>query len=199
MERARRLRGELLFLAALARLPPRVAAFQWRARRLAAEIGDDFSVISATRPGKLAVLLDEARGRRTVVELGTATAWTALSLLLADPVRTVLSYDPVRRVERGQYLRLVSRAASDRLTFVEAAGEEGPRGPEPVELLYIDSSHSREGTLHELEAWKHVLAEGAVVIFDDFTHPDYPGVREAVEQLSLQGEEREGLFVHRVT
>lgn len=198
MERARRLRRWLAVLASLARLPPRVARFQWRARRLAAQIGDDFSLLSATRPSKLAVLLDEARGRRAVVELGTATAWTSVSLLLADPARTVLTYDPVRRPEREQYLRLVSRAVWDRLTFVEAAGEQGPRGPETVELLYVDSSHSREGTLRELEAWKQVLPQGAVVVLDDFAHPDYPGVREAVEQLSLRGEEHEGLFVHRV-
>jgi hypothetical protein len=36
-------------------------------------------------------------------------------------------------------------------------------------------------------------------VFDDFAHPDFPGVRDAVLQLKLEGEQREGLFVHQVT
>jgi hypothetical protein len=70
------LRHELSFLIALRALPPRVALFQWRARRLALRIGDRFSLVSATRPQDLAELMSLARGRRHVVELGTGTAWT---------------------------------------------------------------------------------------------------------------------------
>jgi hypothetical protein len=35
------------------------------------------------------------------------------------------------------------------------------------------------------------------VLFDDYTNPDYPGVREAIETLGLEGEGRGSLFVHR--
>ncbi len=41
------------------------------------------------------------------------------------------------------------------------------------------------------------LSLGALVLFDDYTHPDYPGVREAIEELGLKGELRGTLFVHR--
>jgi hypothetical protein len=41
-----------------------------------------------------------------------------------------------------------------------------------------------------------VLAPGAVVVFDDYLHPGYPGVREAVAELELAGEPRGTLFVH---
>ncbi len=40
-------------------------------------------------------------------------------------------------------------------------------------------------------------APGAPMLFDDFTHPDYPGVREAIQELGLQGEVRGTLFIHR--
>jgi len=195
----RRRRRELDFLLQLRSLPPRVALFQWRAWRLAVRIGDEFSRDSFTRPAKLAVLLDIARGRRRVVELGTATGWTALSLLLADPDRTVVSYDPWARPERAKYARLVGSGVTARARFLSAAGASGPRSSEPVELLYIDSSHSREETMREVQAWRPVLADGAIVVFDDFDHPDYPGVRQAVQQLGLDGEERAGLFLHRIT
>ena len=196
---ARALRRELRFVLQLRVLPPRVALFQWRARRLASKIDDTFGPVSATRPPKLAALLSLAKDRHYVAELGTATGWTAISLLIADPRREVVSYDPFERREPHLYLELVDPSVRNRLTLVLGRGDEGPQIDRPVELLYIDSAHERADTIRELEAWRPVLREGAVVVLDDFTHPEFPGVREAVEQLGLTGEHREGLFVHRVT
>jgi len=166
---------------------------------LAAHAGDQFSLVSATRPKKLAVLLDIARGRRRIVELGTGTAWTAISLLLTDRQRSMATYDPLDRPERELYLKLVKPDVRARLAFVQAFGNAGPQDDERlVDLLFIDSSHSREDTIREVEAWRPVLGNGALVVFDDHNHPDYPGVREAVRELRLEGEERQGMFVHRV-
>ena len=39
-----------------------------------------------------------------------------------------------------------------------------------------------------MRAWQGALAPGALIVFDDYTHPDYPGVREAVAELGLRGE-----------
>jgi Methyltransferase domain len=68
-----------------------------------------------------------------------------------------------------------------------------------VDLLYIDSSHHREDTIREIETWRPVLEEGSLMVFDDFGNPEYPGVKEAVTYLGLEGNERHGLFVHRVS
>jgi predicted O-methyltransferase YrrM len=199
LEWARGLRRKLIFILWLRVLPPKVAWFQWQAWRLAARMGDEFSPMSATRPRKLAVLLELAHGRQRVVELGTATGWTTISLVLADRTRCVTTYDPIERPARERYLKLVKPGVRDRVTFVHAAGDAGPQSGSLVDLMYIDSSHNQEDTVREIEAWRGVLGDGALVVFDDFTHPDYPGIREAVQQLALQGEEHEGLFVHRVS
>jgi Methyltransferase domain len=192
------LRRELSFLVALRVLPLRVALFQWRAHRLALRLGDRFSLVSATRPQDLAVLMSLARGRRYVVELGAGTAWTTISLALADRRRTVVSYDPIERSERELYLQLTSSSARDRIALVLAPGVDRAQSHRMVDLLYIDSSHSREETIREVRAWQPFMASDALVVFDDFTHPQYPGVREAVTQLRLGGEQRGTLFVHRV-
>src|SRR5438128_10862493 len=63
----------------LLRLPLRVARFFFRARRLAARTGDDWSLASATHPEPLAVLLRLARGRRRVVGVGAGTAGATAS------------------------------------------------------------------------------------------------------------------------
>ncbi len=195
---ALKLRRDLRFLWQLRVLPFRVARFQWRARRLAAKIDDDFGPESATRPPKLAVLLRLAKDRLYVVELGTATASAAISLLIAEPRREVVSYDPFERREPYRYAELAGPSVRERLTLVLARGDDGPTADRPVDLLYIDTTHECADTIREFNAWRPALREGAVVVFDDFTHPDFPGVAEAVQQLGLEGEEREGLFVHRL-
>ncbi len=194
----RRQLAELRYAARLRVLPWRVARFQWRARRLARRSGDQFSLTSATRAGDLSVLLELAGRRRAVAELGTGTAWTALAFALDDPQREVITYDPVLRSERERYLQLVDRDVRSRITFVSSAGSSGPPAGRSIELLYIDSSHGREETLAELHAWRPALAPGALVIFDDYTHPGYPGVREAVRELGLTGTRRGTLFVHKI-
>jgi len=180
---------------ALRRLPPSVALFQWRARRLATRIDDRFALVSGTRPHNLAVLLGAARGCRSVVELGTGVAWTTASLALAEAPRTVLTYDPIDRPQRTRYLELAGSAA-DRIRFVNAPGDRGPLDGSPVDLLYVDSSHAEEDTIREVRTWRHVLHERSVIIFDDYGHPDYPGVAAAIDALGLDGEQAGSLFIH---
>jgi len=189
--------SELRFaVSAVRHLPLPIARFTLRARRRARSTGDGFSLSSALRPQKLAALLDAAAGCTTVVELGTGTGWTAIALALRDPARTVVSYDPVAR-DREPYLELVALSVRARVTFVTAAGEDGTGDARGVELLFIDSSHECEPTLAQVRVWRPALAPGALVVFDDYGHPDYPGVAQAVESLGASGSVRASMFIWR--
>ncbi len=134
-----------------------------------------------------------AAGRDWVVELGTATGWTAIALALASRQRRVLTFDPFDRPERTAYLELVPAGVRGRIRFVAEPGRGGPDVvggddlTKRIELLYIDSSHDREETVAEVQAWHRALAPGALIVFDDYDHPDYPGVRAAIEELGLRG------------
>jgi predicted O-methyltransferase YrrM len=182
----------------LTRLPPRVAWFQWRARQAAWRVGDRFSLTSATRASDLRALLALARGRTCIVELGTATAWTAISLALGNPACKVVSYDIHEREEPQLYLALVDPQTRARIELVVAPGARGPRTSGPVDLLYIDSSHDRDETIAEIRAWRPYLPPGAVIVLDDFGNPDYPGIREAIAALALDGKPSGTMFVHTV-
>ena len=180
-------------LLATRALPPRAALFQARAMLRAARLGDDWALQSATRPADVAELLRLATGRRLAVELGTATGWTAGSLLLADPKRRLMSFDPVVREHRETYLALLPSSARERLELVPAPGHEA-RGV-GVELLFVDSSHDREATVAEFRAWEPRLAPAALVVLHDYGNPAYPGVAEAVAELGLDGREHAGMWV----
>jgi predicted O-methyltransferase YrrM len=203
-------------LASTRALPPRAALFQARAMLRAARLGDDWALVSSTRPRDVAELLRLARGRRSVVELGTATGWTAGAFLLADPQRRLASYDPVVREHRDAYLALLPRAARERLELVQAPGHEpigapghdlgapgglpiGAPGRRGVELLFVDSSHDRDATIAEFRAWQPLLAPGALVVLHDHGNPAYPGVAEAVEALGLDGRPHAGLWLWDAT
>ena len=180
-------------LLATRALPARAALFKARAMLRAARLKDDWALQSSTRPADVAELLRLAEGRRLVVELGTATGWTAGCLLLADRKRRLMSFDPVVREHRDAYLGLLPRNARERLELVPAPGHEA-RGVH-VELLFVDSSHDRNATVAEFRAWEPRLAPGALVVLHDYGNPAYPGVAEAVEELGLGGREHAGLWL----
>jgi predicted O-methyltransferase YrrM len=189
-------RAQLRLLLSLRALPWRVARFYLRARRHARRSGDRFSLDSAARPSELAELLELAAGRDVVVELGTGTAWSAIALALDDRSRRIVSYDPSVRVERSAYLKLAGAEARERIELRAEPDTRGPHvGDSPAQLLFIDSEHEREPVLGAFAAWRRALAPGAIVVFHDYGHPAYPGVREAVQELGLNGRLVGTLFV----
>jgi predicted O-methyltransferase YrrM len=192
----RRLGALIRQALALPRLPGPVRRFYLRGLRLARRTGDRYTLDVACRPRELAALLRSAQGHRRVVELGTATGWTAIALALSDPAREVTTYDPVRRDERERYLALVPEDARRRITFVQRPGED-LRDEREVDLLFVDSSHQREETVRSFRRWRERLSPDATVAFHDFGDPAYPGVDEAIRELGLRGRARGRLFVWR--
>jgi spermidine synthase len=188
----------LRLIRATPALPPAVVWFLCRALCVAIAGGDTFSLRSAAAPHQLALLIRMARGRRRVVELGTATGWTAAALALADPTRTVVSCDPHIQPGRNRYLRLLRSSTRARIELVHATGvEAAAMDDHEVGLLFIDSSHERQATIDEWHAWRPRLAPDAIVVFHDCDHPEFPGIARAIEELGLSGERQAGMFVWR--
>jgi predicted O-methyltransferase YrrM len=139
----------------------------------------------------LAAMLDALRGTRTVVELGTGTAWGTLALAVADSDRRVLTYDPTVRPNRDNYLALVGDQVRDRIEFREEQASAGPPRGLSVDGLVIDSSHTYDDTVSEFRAWEPAVREGGVVVFDDYLGE----VANAVSALGLTGKHVRRLFV----
>lgn len=113
-------------MTALLSLPQRVAIVYLRCLGLALRLQDEWSLRGATRPHELARLIQLARGRTKVVEVGTGTTWTAMAFAVADPGRQVVTYDPNVLPRRGRYLSLIDPATRARIELVHERGEVGP-------------------------------------------------------------------------
>jgi predicted O-methyltransferase YrrM len=109
-------------------------------------------------------------------------------------------YDPPFTDEQSKawaHYRIRELGYSDKINLVQAFSHEvaehwGSRtddgeNPKKVGLLYVDGDHTKEGARRDIEAWAPHLAEGAVVAIDDYGHPDWPGVGQAVDELVAEG------------
>jgi len=153
---------------------------------------DGFALRSSTPPPDICLLLQLAEGRKDVVELGTAAGWLAGALVVADPTRVVRTFDPFEH-GREKYLALMPAEARERLHVVGRPGAATDHLP--LDMLFIDGSHTKSDVVDEFEAWRPYLREGGVVAFHDYAEPNWPGVAEAVVELGLAGQQRRGMFL----
>jgi predicted O-methyltransferase YrrM len=184
---------------ALPALPLAVGLFYTRAWLRAIAKRDPTVFVAPASVAQLALLIKLARNAKTIVELGTGGATTALALLIGLPHARLISYDPTAWPAREHYLTLAPARVRERLELRAAPGETGPKpGDPPVQFLFVDSSHEEEETVASFGAWRDSLEPGAVVVFHDYDNPDFPGVALAVARLGLAGEPQLGMFVTSV-
>ncbi len=66
-----------------------------------------------------------------------------------------------------------------RLPSVEGAARWVAEGREAPDWVYVDGDHTDEAVTADLTAWWPLLAEGGLILGDDYGNPDYPGVARA--------------------
>ncbi len=72
------------------------------------------------------------------------------------------------------------KADSSALTLMNKVELTRDRGP--FRLFSVDGCHTLEHTLADLRTAQDCLAPGGVIIVDDYMHPHWPGVTEAVSR-----------------
>lgn len=78
---------------------------------------------------------------------------------------------------------------ADRVTLIQGFSDKlAPQWDGlPIGLLFVDGDHTYDGARSDILAWAPHLAPGAVIAVDDYGHPDWPGVAEAVDDLVSAG------------
>lgn len=88
-----------------------------------------------------------------------------------------------RRFSRNRFDR-VHRRFADRITLIEAdsatAAEQVSRGT--LDLVFIDADHEYEGVKRDIALWAPKVRTGGIIAGHDYDQPDFPGVRQAVDE-----------------
>ena len=164
-------------------------------------VADDVAVLSSSSVAQLwveeQVLLAEHAATvpsgGTIVEIGTAQGGSALILHQAAAGRGVriVSCDRVLSSEARLRLRETAVQLLD-LPSTQGAVYWRSHGGQPIDLLFIDGSHSLQEVVDDINAWVPLLRPGGTVLFHDYDVPDrgglvHLGVQIAIDTLCRSG------------
>jgi predicted O-methyltransferase YrrM len=168
-----------------------------------AVLADLDGLISETVGLRLAELAASVPSEHAVVEIGAykgkSTCYLAEGARIAGSV--VVAVDPwklpgntpgrfhftearpafeaqVERVGLGDWIVAVTAFST-----VAASGWVRATGGRPIGLLYIDGSHLYADVRADFEAWFPHVANGGLIVFDDYDTPKNPGVKRFVDEL----------------
>ncbi len=70
----------------------------------------------------------------------------------------------------------------DRCELVRLESGDAARSlPDELDFVYLDANHSFEGVFRDLGLWAEKVRDGGIIGGHDYGHPDFPGIRIAVD------------------
>ncbi|MEM1166842.1 MAG: class I SAM-dependent methyltransferase [Planctomycetota bacterium] len=158
--------------------------------------------LHATLDGALSIreaafLHTVARGRRTIVEIGSYRGKSTVIMALAEPNARITAIDPHTHEHTPKpeadnhaifHRTLLAHGVADRIEHWRrgsrgaAADWDGP----PIDLVFVDGDHTYEGAKGDLAEWSPLVAPGGVVAAHDTFRRRYEGCLRAWEQTIAQ-------------
>lgn len=139
--------------------------------------------------GEKILELVEFHQPQVVVELGTFKGASAVAI--ARLLKTwgghlfcVDSWTPATTGEAGvlsmcaAHLAAAGVAPWVRLIAAPSGATAAAWNGLPIDALYVDADHTRDGVTADLEGWWPHLRVGGLILGDDYGHPDFPGVAD---------------------
>lgn len=116
---------------------------------------------------------------------------TKVTLYGVDPYQHFNDYDDPMNVSQSEfdciYAYTMKRLRPYKKRFHllrHLSGKAVDMIKSPIDFVYIDGDHSYEGVKQDIELWGSKVAWGGIVSGHDFNHPNFPGVKRAVEAYS---------------
>jgi predicted O-methyltransferase YrrM len=130
---------------------------------------------TGTTLAEQAALTRWARGRRSLLEIGTDEGANSLNLRRAmDQMAVLYLIDPFVPGRLGvnfSYLiarREVAKCDNGRVVFLRKKSEDAAKDwHEPLDLVFVDADHSKEAALGDWRSWAPHLVVGGVLAFHD--------------------------------
>lgn len=134
---------------------------------------------------------------KTGVEIGVAFGGHSEAILLqtqieklygVDPYRHFNNYDDPMNLPQSEFDALYEFAKhrlakfGDRFEVVrEVSCAAASVIKDKIDFVYIDALHTYEGVRDDLEIWFPKVKDGGIVGGHDYGHPNFPGVKKAVD------------------
>ena len=95
-----------------------------------------------------------------------------------------LGWDEAKRKDNKRKALSVQRRHSGRVKFLVMDSVSASKRFEDgsLDLVFIDADHSYKGVKSDLEAWGPKVRPGGVLAGHDYEQPDFPGVKQAVDE-----------------
>lgn len=117
-----------------------------------------------------------------LVNIGAAAGVSTLAMLEAKPKATIYSCE----IDLGAgELVQIERAGLD-VSRVIRLGESARAGYDfegEVDFIFVDGGHSSDQVMRDIDAWLPHLKIGHVIAFHDYNNPDFPTVKEGVDDV----------------
>lgn len=133
--------------------------------------------IPSDMQAQMPVLYAYARYALRVIELGVRTGNSTVAFLAGLGGHGNLWSVDVNEPDVPPWMRNLRNWHFLRAASTSARAQEW--APSTVDVLFIDTDHSYETTLAELESYGPRVVPGGVILLHDTHHADYPGVAAA--------------------
>jgi glycosyltransferase involved in cell wall biosynthesis/predicted O-methyltransferase YrrM len=142
--------------------------------------------IAQTTPGNGEIVeIGSCFGRSTIYLAEGARHANRGTVWAVDPHTGDIAWDLGRVSTYEVFLRNIrefgveSRVKPLKMTSKEAA--QAWNGT-PIRVLFIDGWHSYEAVTEDILLWFPHVVPGGLIVFDDYSNPEFPGVRQAVDE-----------------
>jgi cephalosporin hydroxylase len=120
-----------------------------------------------------------------IVELGSYHGRSTLFFSLSCPDCKVITIDIGKQYDTAQIIPAgIDKIVADQPNvkqFIGSSLEIGKEFNESINFLFIDTRHTFEDTLANLNLWSSKVREGGYIALHDY-HDGFPGVKQAVDQ-----------------
>ncbi|HXI85235.1 MAG TPA: class I SAM-dependent methyltransferase [Verrucomicrobiae bacterium] len=148
-----------------------------------------FSIAGTTRGNGDIVEIGSCFGRSTIYLAKGARHADHGTVWAVDPHTGDIAWDLGRISTYEVFLRNIRKfGVENRVKPLKMTSKEAAQAwnGAPIRILFIDGWHSYEAVTEDILLWFPHVISGGLIVFDDYPNPEFPGVRQAVDEQMLK-------------
>jgi len=148
-----------------------------------------FSIAGTTRGNGDILEIGSCFGRSTIYLAEGARHANHRTVWAVDPHTGDIAWDLGRVSTYEVFLQNIRKfGVENRIKPLKMTSKEAAHAwnGAPIRILFIDGWHSYDAVTEDILLWFPHVISGGLIIFDDYPNPEFPGVRQAVDEQMLK-------------